>query len=193
MTDEGGECTWPEGRRRYYRNWVRLSKGQPAWPLRKLNRAAAMAHILPVSSCDWPGPPVVSYYQLDEQLWWGRRSKGPDVPVFYGSNWMSLSRAAMAAVCSAPASVMSYFRRTAIPDEACFHTILANAGGLTFAPGNQRYIRFRAEASHPDVLTIADVDDMRSSGAHFARKFDARVDAGVLDLLDGLAALEPSR
>lgn len=184
---EDGTCVSVEGRRRYLYQWVRLTAAEPATWLKKLNRLAIRAHVLTISNFDWPGPRFVSFYQLDKQLWWGARSKGPGVPIYRGSQWMNLSRAAMEAICSAPPSLMSYFRRTPVPDEACFQTILANSPGLRSAPGNNRFIRFRETPSHPDILTINELDELRSSGAHFARKFDPDVDAEVLDHLDELA------
>jgi hypothetical protein len=70
-----------------------------------------------------------------------------------------------------------------IADEACFHTILGNAPGLSFAPGNGRFIRWQGNDS-PDILCAADLPALFGSGAHFARKFDEVVDATVLDRLD---------
>jgi hypothetical protein len=97
---------------------------------------------------------------------------------------MDLSTRAMEAVCSASDKVRSFFRHVPCADEAYLQTVLGNATGLTFAPGNGRFIRWAPGAESPDILTLGDLTDIRSSGAHFARKFDERVDAAVLDHLD---------
>ncbi len=109
------------------------------------------------------------------------------MPVHYGSMWMSLSARAVEAISSCPHHVSSFFQRVPIADEACFHTILRNTTGLTFAPGYARYIRWAEGQAHPEVLTVSDLDGMVASGAHFGRKFDDAVDASVLDRLDVLS------
>lgn len=41
-----------------------------------------------------------------------------------------------------------------------------------------------ADMSHPEVLTLKDIDVILASDAFFARKFDMHLDAGVLDCID---------
>ncbi len=96
----------------------------------------------------------------------------------------------MEAVCSSDGKVRSFFRHVPVADEACLHTILANAGGLTFAPSNDRFIRWVPGSPSPEILTVQDLDLIASSGCHFARKFDELVDRTVLDRLDLLAEHE---
>jgi hypothetical protein len=93
----------------------------------------------------------------------------------------------MEAICSAPQRVMRFFHQVPIADEACFHTILKNTMGLTFAPDNARFIRWGQRIAGPDLLTADDLDVMVASGAWFARKFDELVDSSVLDHLDMLS------
>jgi hypothetical protein len=177
-----GAWTWPEAVRRYsYRWWHTTS---PGLPLRKLDRLATVMGIK-WSSRQPPLRRLVHFWQGD-QLWWGWRDRtGPGVPIYAGSSWMSLSRPAVAAILAAPRRVTSFFRHVPIPDEACFQTILCNAPGLRFAPGNGRFIRWgQAVKEHPDILTVDDLAAIVASGAHFARKFDADIDSEVLDLLD---------
>ena len=80
-------------------------------------------------------------------------------------------------IFSCPNHVSSFFHHVPIADEAYFHTVLRNTTGLTFAPGDARYIRWTEGEAHPEVLTVGDLDGMVASGAHFGRKFD---DAGRL-------------
>ena len=177
---EAGAVTWPEGQRRYSYRWRYLAN--PSRLLRGVDRVVAT---VPGSSCP-RSPPATSARAPAPAgpIWWGLHDlAGPGVPIYVGSSWMSLSRRAVLAVLSAPSEVLSFFRHVPCPHEACFQTILWNAKDLTFAPSHARFIRW-ANKENPEILTTKDLDAMAHSGAHFARKFDDRVDAAVLDLLD---------
>ena len=132
--------------------------------------------------------PYLVHYRQRGQLWWGARRHGPGIPIYCGSMWMSLSARAMNAITSSSHRVSSFFHHVPIADEAYFQTVLANAKGLTFAPDNARYIRWKPETESPLVLTAPDLEAATASGAHFARKFDRDVDPEVLDELDELSA-----
>jgi hypothetical protein len=81
--------------------------------------------------------------------------------------------------------VVAYYRRTIHPSESLFNTILMNAGGLELHFDNLRFDRFSGPgAGHPDILRLTDLQTLLASGRHFARKFDATVDAAILDALD---------
>lgn len=182
---DDGSCNWTEGRRRYAYQWWHTD--EPGWLLRFADRCAGKVPGAHVSAESVPPLPYLVHFRQYGQLWWGARSRGPGVPVHTGSQWMSLSARAMDAICSAPQGVMRFFHRVPISDEACFHTILKNTKGLTFAPDNARYIRWGQHLANPDVLTTDDLDVMIASGAQFARKFDELVDLSVLDHLDLLS------
>jgi hypothetical protein len=104
----------------------------------------------------------------------------PPLPPFHGSDWFTLSRAAVDAVLDAPRALLDHFLHTIVPTEAYVHTVLANSS-LRLHDGNRRHVRFDAGSPNPRVLTLADVDAALASGADFARKFD---DPAVLDELD---------
>jgi hypothetical protein len=181
-----GSCTWKEGRRRYSYQWWHAD--EPGWLLRLADGVAGKVPGAHVSEESGPPLPYLVHFRQYDQLWWGVRSKGPGVPVHAGSQWMNLSSRAMEAICSAPQRVMRFFHQVPVADEACFHTILSNTKGLTFAPDNARFIRWGPlKANNPDVLTTDDLDALISSGAMFARKFDEMVDSAVLDRLDLLS------
>jgi len=175
-----GTCNWPEGMRRYSYHWWHAD--DPNLVLRVAHRGAAKLPGLHWSTRDLPLPYLVQSRQRD-QLWWGIRSRGPGLPIYVGSTWFSLSAPAMDTICSAPRKVVRFFHHVASPDEACFHTALANARGLTFAPGNARYVRWEGK-ENPELLTGQDLAAITGPGAHFARKFDELVDPSVLDQLD---------
>ena len=73
------------------------------------------------------------------------------------------------------------------PEESYCHTILCNAS-FEISQNNWRYIDWSHNSSHvhthPKTLTIEDLPKMRESTAHFARKFHAETDRGILDALD---------
>lgn len=179
-----GKCNWDEGRRRYAYKWWHIQ--EPKRFYKAADRVLAKAVGAKVSRRELPLPALVHYRQRG-QLWWGIRQKGPGVPIYVGSMWMSLSARAMEAICSAPRPVSSFFHHVPIADEAYFHTVLANTEGLSFAPHNARYIRWEGESESPVVLTSADLHAAIASGSHFARKFDQSVDSAVLDELDHLS------
>jgi hypothetical protein len=78
------------------------------------------------------------------------------------------------------------FRFTFASDEVYIQTILANSPLKDRMIDNDlRYLKWPAPgAGSPSVLTQADLPQILSSGAVFARKFDVTKDARVLDLID---------
>ncbi|HEX2233045.1 MAG TPA: hypothetical protein VHG69_06730 [Thermoleophilaceae bacterium] len=112
-----------------------------------------------------------------------------DLHCWVSSDWPALSRRAMEAVLRTAREerrLMRHYRRTVAPSESFFATALMNDPGLRVSHDDRRYVRFQPGAPSPDVLTIADLDELKASGAHFARKFDAALDDRVLDGLDEL-------
>lgn len=80
--------------------------------------------------------------------------------------------------------VAAHYRRVMFSEESYFQTILSNAPGVRINRNDWRYVDFPPRAAHPRTLTVADLSKLLTSPAHFARKFDERVDAQVLDELD---------
>jgi hypothetical protein len=180
LLTEDGSFNGDAERARYTYRWWYLNT-PPRW-LRGIDRGVAKA--LGDPSYRTQPPRRLVRLRQRQQIWWGVKSGGPGVPIYEGSVWMDLSARAIEAVCASSGNVRSFFRHVPCADEACLHTILGNTTGLSFAPGNGRFIRWAPGAESPDILTLGDLTDIRSSGAHFARKFDERVDAAVLDHLD---------
>ncbi len=80
-----------------------------------------------------------------------------------------------------------FFKRVYIPDEVFFQTLLLNSPFRDRVVNDDlRYTVWRGGARSPAVLGVEDMEDLRTSPALFARKFDTGVDARVLDLLDDL-------
>jgi hypothetical protein len=111
-----------------------------------------------------------------------------DFSCFAGEFWFCAKR-------SAAEYLVEYHRtKTALADhyrarpnvlESYHHTILCNAT-FRISQNNWRYVDWShsSGAPHPKTLTIEDLTKMRESTAHFARKFHADTDQGVLDALD---------
>ena len=84
--------------------------------------------------------------------------------------------------------VGDHYRKTLVPEESYLQTVLANTPGLKLSQTYLRYIDWTTRKSNPKVLTLDDLPALKRSGAHFARKFDDRVEAAILDELDDLTA-----
>jgi Core-2/I-Branching enzyme len=121
-----------------------------------------------------------------------RRRPPEDCPLHVGSTWWTLSRAAVDVLLEVVASrpdLVGFFRRTDIPEEIFFPSLLmitARAGHVCNA--KLRHIEWLSHAEHPLVFRRQDFGKLANSPAFFARKFDASVDAEILDRLDALLA-----
>ena len=80
--------------------------------------------------------------------------------------------------------MLDHFRRTILPTEALPHSVLYADPALRLSGDTRRFTRWDTGAAHPHVLGLDDLEPMLASGLDFARKFDATVDARVLDELD---------
>jgi hypothetical protein len=113
---------------------------------------------------------------------------GPERRCFVSADWLTLSARAARAVTAAARGdqrLIRHYRGSIIPSESFFATVLLNDPGLDVALEDRRFLSFAGPGvPHPDVLTSRHLDELVGSGMHFARKFDAEVDAGVLDALD---------
>jgi hypothetical protein len=116
-----------------------------------------------------------------------RRLPGGLAP-FGGSSWWALSRGCvrmlLARVDAAPALVR-FFRRAACPDEMFFQTIVMNSPYRERVLGsNFRYVQWPEHgARNPKVLDEGDFDRIAASRAHFCRKLDSQVSAGLMPRL----------
>lgn len=109
---------------------------------------------------------------------------------FYGgSQWFALKREHVAFVQSFLESNRAYrrfFRRTRVPDEHFFQTLLLNSPCREdIVPRTLTYSDWRPwGGGGPRILTMDDFERLRASECLFARKFDSAVDAGILDRID---------
>jgi hypothetical protein len=140
----------------------------------------------------------------------GRLPYSDRLKPFAGEAWFCANHRAAKAILDfydTDRVLAEHCRQILVPEETYFHTVLANAPGLKVNQNFFRYIDWSAghghskpmflnevpnvcasSGSNPRVLTCADLPNIMNSSAHFARKFDDRVDAAILDELDNLTS-----
>lgn len=105
-----------------------------------------------------------------------------------GSTWFTISRRAVQYLLDFETTrpeVLEWYRRTWVPDESYFQTVLKNADTLSVSNDHRRFIKWDAtHLAHPKTLTISDLPEILASGKHFVRKVDAKLDRALLDELD---------
>ncbi|HEX6652244.1 MAG TPA: beta-1,6-N-acetylglucosaminyltransferase [Thermoleophilaceae bacterium] len=114
-----------------------------------------------------------------------RRRLPPGLLPYTGSAHWCLSRDCLEYVARSDPELARFFQRSAVPDESFFQTLLMNSPlAGTLVNDDLRYIDWSEGGASPRVLTSYDLERMLRSSALFARKFDPRVDAAVIDALD---------
>jgi hypothetical protein len=114
-----------------------------------------------------------------------RRSLPEGLRPYHGSGHWCLSRKCLEYVASRDPEEIELFRWASSPDEALFQTILINSPlAPTIVNDDLRYVDWSEGGASPRVLTTYDLDRMLASHCLFARKFDPRIDAEVIDALD---------
>ncbi len=108
-----------------------------------------------------------------------------------GPEWFSLNRLAVKYVIEyvdRQRRLYDFYKPTYIPDESFFNTILLNNTALSFSQNNKRYVHWAKDVkyggSSPQIIRTEDIEALRHTDAHFARKFDTGIDSEVLDLID---------
>jgi hypothetical protein len=150
-----------------------------------------------------------SAFRSRHQRWWFRdhprlrflhhihqyapsRPSPPDCPLHVGSTWWTLSREAIDELLDLTArrpDLIQFFRYNDIPDEVFFPSLIMmtrRAGHVCNA--KLRHIEWLSHSEHPLIMRRQHFGRLANSPAFFARKFDASVDAEILDRLDELLA-----
>ena len=110
---------------------------------------------------------------------------------FYGDHWYTANRRAARLLLNPTSDHLRLQRHLCMrpqADECYYQTVLCNAAELAVDRDNRRFAEWNGGGAHPVVLTDAQLEEARLSGAHFARKFKA--DSPVLERLDALLASE---
>lgn len=139
-------------------------------------------------------------YLRKRRLPWSRRSVPLPFPrrhpyragvgLYVGDMWFNLSAATVRAMLADPLAdrLLRYLRYAPIPDETFIASMALNLRPAPdVARDSRRFIRWGADAMHPEVLTPAHLPELRTSDAFFARKVDATLHPSMPDLLDALA------
>lgn len=174
------ESPWGKSRRGHRRYGYQYYD-PPAW-------ARPLARALRAANGVQPWVHVYLTYGVQVGLRARRPPFGPGFPCYAGLQWHALSRPCvehLAAFRRAEPRVIDYYRRTILPDESLFQTVLANAGRFRLANDDRRYYDFGATRDgHPRTLTAADLPLLAGRGYHFARKLDLERHPELFDLLD---------
>jgi hypothetical protein len=108
--------------------------------------------------------------------------------LYGGSQWWILSKEAIGYALefiTKNKQFMKGIKRSLIPDELFFQTILLNSSiASKIINNNYRYIDMLEQQYHPRVLTSDDFNSLTETDCLFARKFDDKVDMEILDLID---------
>jgi len=175
--------------RRYYFGYVALPAIGRRLPRRLRGAMLRCAFLVDESQpfvSLWPMPAGVRWRLGVRRL---RTPFGPGRPCRVGSMWLSLSRRGAERVLDRAGDatrLVRHYRRTIIADESFFQTVVCADPKLTTAPDNGRYEIWEDSDSplHPVTLTVDRLEQILSSGKHFARKFDEQLDSEVLDRID---------
>jgi hypothetical protein len=76
-----------------------------------------------------------------------------------------------------------FCRKTPIPDEMYFQTLLMNSKGMRINERNYRYTDWSVTTTHPKTLGMDDLPALLASPCHFARKFSIER-SDVMDAID---------
>lgn len=113
----------------------------------------------------------------------------PGKIVFYGgSQWWSLHRQCVEyirEVCIDGNPIYDFYKKSLIPDEMLFQTILLNSEFRNvIVNDNLRYIDFVSGPEYPKILRLEDYNKLTSDNKYiFARKFDNSVDHRLRDMI----------
>ena len=157
---------------RYLRRYVAVPAGLER-PVRAIARRIGPLELRTLGSRRLLGLPLL------------RGPYSPALRPYHGSDWFTLSRRCVQRACTADRRLLHHHRRTLIPTESFVHTVLYNDASLKLSGDTRRYTSWdEPPAPRPRILRLADLEPMLASGLDFARKFDSRVDAAVLDAID---------
>lgn len=160
--------------------------------LTRLDGRSAFMHF-PLPTPDWDGGGLPRY--RDWHLRWHRlhlrlplrRTLPLGLAPWGGSAYWIMSRAAVETVLAfveEHPEVVSFFRHVDIPDELFFQTILLNSPLASECEDIRLHYTEWGRTPAPAFLLEEDYPHLAESPCLFARKFDAEIDARILDLVD---------
>lgn len=127
----------------------------------------------------------------------------PPIAVFHGSTWWCLTRTAINEILHEKKrrpDIIDWFKKARFPDEMLFQTLIRTIKRekkLVSRPDDIKtlkslnphlhgahYIDWSLGGAHPRILDDNDFDQIRKSGALFARKFSLPHSEGLLDRIE---------
>jgi hypothetical protein len=126
-----------------------------------------------------------------------RRSLGPvrGVRFFRGTQWIALNATAADAVVRVDPAFPAWFRRSWIPDEAYFHTVIRSHPQLVVANAPTTFVLDTPARPTPGWmrLSLDDLPSVFAAGVPFARKVDPVERPEVIAAIDRQVDAESSR
>lgn len=121
-----------------------------------------------------------------------RRKMPKGMKPYTGSAWWSVDMHALNHILdyhTAHPEYRAFHQYTFVSDELYVQMMIGNSTDERIRNGlstdNKRfYIWEKPDSAHPNTLRLSDFAAIKASGALFARKFDATVDADILDRID---------
>ena len=125
-----------------------------------------------------------------------RRPLGRDFQLYGGRQMLNINRATLGRIfrfLDDHPDWITFSRRTLIPDELFFVSIVANDSGIRVCNDVLRYIKWpRSHAGSIGVIEAEDLDKVFRISAPFGLKFDARVSPEALDAVDAALGIGPA-
>lgn len=120
-----------------------------------------------------------------------RRRMVGGMRAYGGSSWWALSRPCIGAILdrvAADPALERFFRTVSCPDELFFQTLIMDSPfAANVVPDNFRYLVWPGGgARSPKILDAGDFPAIARSAAHFCRKLDPAISAGLLPMLEQL-------
>ena len=163
---------------------------------KEVSRRYLTMHIdIPFPTLDRRLRPKTRFAALPQSLSQSFLPFSPTLKCYVGSHWLTVSRRTAEHLLEfqkTPANLalvkhyqdLKYYKRERFPEESYFQTVLYNQPNLRLNDYNWLYLDWSEKKLNPKLLTLADLDTIQASPAHFARKFDMSRDADLMDALD---------
>lgn len=105
-----------------------------------------------------------------------------------GRQWHTLSRKCVEYIrqfVNNRPEIVNFYQKTVCSDESFIQTILVNSHLFKLCSDDKRFIEIAKNwGGHPLILTKQDYATLTNGNYYFARKFDPKQDAEILDMLD---------
>ena len=128
--------------------------------------------------------------------WRARAPYGPDLVCYGGSFHTSVRRVCAEYALDVAARqprMVAHYRQVLSPAESYLQTVWLGSGQFRFVNDCKRYFDFRTSRfGHPRILGASDIAPARTSGAHFARKWELLRDPEAFALMDRYVAGDPA-